>query len=104
MYEVLQFIRGNLDRRLSADEVAHRFGYSKWHFLRRLRQYTGKTFVEYIRHHRCCHAAIDILNDCKIIKITGKYGYDTPSGFNKAFKRELGCLPLLPLDQTLPLL
>ncbi|MBR6747386.1 MAG: helix-turn-helix domain-containing protein [Clostridia bacterium] len=94
MYEVLQFIRGNLDRRLSADEVAHRFGYSKWHFLRRFRQYTGKTFVEYIRHHRCCHAAIDILNGCKIIEIAGKYGYDTPSGFNKAFKREFGCLPL----------
>jgi len=94
VYEILHYIRSNLDKKLVAEEVARQFGYSKWHFIRRFRLYTGKSFVEYVRHHRCYHAAIDILNGYKIIDIAGKYGYDTPSGFNKAFKREFGCLPM----------
>lgn len=92
MFEVLKYIHQNIDTRLVATEVAHHFGYSKWYFCEKFRSFTGKTFVEYVRFYRMQLAAIDILSGKKISDVAMDYGYDTISGFNKAFLSEYGCL------------
>jgi len=93
MYDVLKYIHENIDQRLSLEDTAKRFGYSKWHFCKKFRDYSKQTFVEYIRHYRIQMAALDILAGRKITDVALDYGYDTVSGFNKAFLVEYGCLP-----------
>lgn len=93
MYEVLKYIQENVRENLSLTSVAAKFGYSKWHFCSKFHEYTGKSFVKYIRHFRLQLAALDILAGKKIIDVANDYGYDSVGGFNKAFCAEFGCYP-----------
>lgn len=93
MYSVLKYIHDNITEKISVTETAQKFGYSKWHFIRRFKSFTGKSFVEYVRYYKMQNAAMDIQNGEKIINVSNKYGYDTPGGFNKAFLKEFGALP-----------
>lgn len=93
MYSVLKYIHENIGDKLSVAETAQKFGYSKWHFIRRFKNFTGKSFSEYVRYYKMHNAAMNIQNGEKIIDVSNKYGYDTPGGFNKAFLKEFGSLP-----------
>jgi len=93
VYEVLKYIHENIKTTLELSHVASHFGYSKWHFCSKFHDYTGKSFVKYIRHYRLQLAAIDILSGLKVTDVAIDYGYDTLGGFNKAFLAEFGCLP-----------
>ncbi|MBR4881368.1 MAG: AraC family transcriptional regulator, partial [Clostridia bacterium] len=44
---------------LYATDVARKFGYSKWYFCDKFKKYTGKSFVEYVRHYRISLAAAE---------------------------------------------
>lgn len=100
MYKVLKYIHDNIHMHLSAEELSRHFGYSKWHFCRKFYEYTGMTFVEYVRHYRIQIAALEILSGKKITDVALDYGYDTIGGFNKAFLKEYGCLPREYVKQT----
>lgn len=91
--EVLKYIHEHISEALPASEMARKFGYSKWYFCTRFKNYTGRTFVEYVRHYRIQLAALDILSGAKILDVAVSYGYDSVGGFNKAFLKEYGCSP-----------
>lgn len=93
MYDVLKYIHDHMKQPLLAGNVAKEFGYSKWYFCERFRSFTGKTFVEYVRHYRIQLAALDILSGVKVSDVAMSYGYDSVGGFNKAFLKEYGCSP-----------
>jgi len=93
MYTVMKYIHEHTYDKMSVDDVARHFGYSKWYFCTLFKRFTGRSFVEYCKHYRMQLAAIDILNGEKTIDVAFKYGYDTQGGFNKAFLCEYGCLP-----------
>ena len=93
MYDVLKYIHENIDKKLSLSEVSGVFGYSKWHFCSKFQNYTGKTFVKYVRYYRLQLAALDILTGKSATETALDYGYETLGGFNKAFLAEFGCLP-----------
>lgn len=93
MYFVLKYINENLHNRINLDDISKLFNYSKWHFCDYFKQYTGVTFGEYLRHRRMQLASYEVLNGKKMIDIALQYGYETQSGFNKAFLSEYGCLP-----------
>lgn len=93
LFEVLKYVHENIECALSVEQTAHRFGYSKWHFCKKFREYAGTTFGDYVRSYRLGLAAIDILGGKKITEVAMNYGYDTVSGFHKAFLKEYGCLP-----------
>ena len=93
MNDILKYIHDHIREPLFVTDVAEKFGYSKWYFCSRFRQFTGRTFVEYVRHYRIQLAALDILSGGKILEVAFAYGYDTPCGFNKAFLKEYGCTP-----------
>ena len=93
MVNVLKYIHANIRSELELGDVAAHFGYSKWYFCAKFKNYTGRSFVKYVRHYRFQLAALDILSAEKITDIAFRYGYDTLSGFNKAFLTEFGCLP-----------
>lgn len=93
MFEVLKYIHENVDKNLVSSDIAKQFGYSKWHFCTKFHEYTGKTFVKYVRHYRLHLAALDIMSGKKSTEVALDYGYESLSGFNKAFLSEFGCLP-----------
>lgn len=49
--------------------------------------------MEYIRKRRLELSLIDIMNKEKIIDVALKYGFETPSGYTKAFRKEYGTTP-----------
>ncbi len=93
MFEILKYIHDHIEMPLEASETAKKFGYSKWYFCEKFRAFTGKTFVEYVRHYRIQLAALDVLAGKRITDIAMDYGYGSIGGFNKAFLRYYGCLP-----------
>ncbi|MBE7045697.1 MAG: helix-turn-helix domain-containing protein [Ruminococcaceae bacterium] len=93
MVGVLKYIHENIRLHLNLEEIATQFGYSKWHFCKKFRQFTGMTFLEYVRHYRIQLAALDILSGTKVTDVALDYGYDSLGGFQKAFLAEYGCLP-----------
>ena len=93
MYDVLKYIHDNIGKKLILSDVANIFGYSKWHFCSKFQNYTGKTFVKYVRYYRLQLAALDILMGKSVTDVAFEYGYETLGGFNKAFLAEFGCLP-----------
>jgi len=85
---------------LLASDIALKFGYSKWYFCDKFKNYTGKTFVEYVRHYRIQLSALEILSGKKILDTAILYGYESVSGFNKAFLKEYGCSPTEYIKQA----
>lgn len=93
MFEVLKYIHDHIEQPLAVGEISEHFGYSKWHFCKKFREYAGTTFGDYVRSYRLGLAAIDILGGKKVTEVAMTYGYETVSGFHKAFLKEYGCLP-----------
>lgn len=93
MYDILKYIHNNIKKPLFAGDIAKKFGYSFGHFCNHFKAFTGKTFVEYVRHYRIQLSALEILTGAKISDVAFSNGYDSISGFNKAFLKEYGCSP-----------
>ena len=82
MYDVLKYIHDNINKPLSAGTIAKKYGYSKWYFCDRFKSFTGRTFVEYVRHYRIQMAGLDLLSGAKVLEVATSYGYESASGFN----------------------
>ncbi len=93
MYEVIKYINEHIHEKLTLESISRRFGYSKWYFCGRFKSYTGMSFVEYVQHIRIQRAALDLMRGKKVIQVALDYGYDNPSGLNKAFFKIYGCMP-----------
>lgn len=93
LYESLSIIEDMIEDKLTAESIAKYVGYSKFHFSRLFKSEFGITLNEYIIERRLMNAAKDIIGGHKIIDVAMKYGYDTHSGFDKAFKRKFGYPP-----------
>ena len=88
MYDVLKYINENLQNKLTLEETAERFAYSKWYFCEAFKKFAGITFTDYVRHRRMQLAASEVMAGKRFTDIAQDCGYDTQSGFNKAFLRE----------------
>ena len=70
--------------------LADMFGYSLYHFCHLFRAHFGVSIGEYILKCRLEHAAKSIQNGMSITNAAMRVGYDTPSGFAKAFRKMYG--------------
>lgn len=73
--------------------IARQIGYSTFHFCRVFVLSQGLTLMEYVRKRRLLLSREDLLNKRTIIEVALDYGYETASGFTKAFRKEFGCTP-----------
>ena len=89
----LDYIEEHIKENLSAEVIANRAGYSVFHFCRIFKAEQQITLMDYIRKRRLSLARQQLLTDEKIIEIAINYGYDTASGFTKAFHKEFGYSP-----------
>ncbi len=67
---------------------------SSYHFQRMFTYMAGITLSEYIRRRKMSLAAVDLQGkDAKVIDIAEKYGYQSPTAFNRAFQGVHGIAP-----------
>lgn len=92
---VLSYIEQHLQESLSVGLIADFAGYSEYYFLRMFKKYMSMTVMEYVNKRRMLKASEDILEGMRILDAAVKYGWQSHSGFTKAFKKEFGFSPSL---------
>lgn len=90
----IDYIEDNLKEPLTVEKIAKQTGFSPYHYYRLFNAYVGMPVVQYVRRRRLLHAIYALAkNDKRIIDVALEYGFDTHSGFTKAFSKEYGCSP-----------
>lgn len=91
---VCSFISTNFAEDLTLEEVAEMSGFSKYHFARLFKQFTGKTFYRYVNMKRIENAE-KLLTEpsASITEIAVKSGFSSPPAFVRMFKLIKGCTP-----------
>jgi len=89
----IDFIEAHIKETITAQEIASQIGYSVFHFCRIFAVEQRISLMDYIRKRRLSLARQALFTGEKIIDIAVNYGYDTPSGFTKAFHKEFGYSP-----------
>ena len=91
----LMYIENNLSEPIDLEIIAGNMSYSPYHFSRLFKSHMGISVMDYVKQRKLIKASTDILNDVKIIDAALCNGYETHSGFTKAFKNEFGSSPSL---------
>lgn len=90
----IDYIEENLDKEISYDEAAHIACCSPYYFQRIFSYVSGMSLSEYIRRRKMTQAAFELQRtDSKVIDIALKYGYSSPTSFNRAFQNIHGITP-----------
>lgn len=66
---------------------------SAYHFQRMFAYMAGIPLSEYIRRRRMSLAAVDLQGGARVIDVAAKYGYRSPTAFNRAFRSVHGVAP-----------
>ncbi len=92
--EAINYIEQRLDDEIDFEKAANIACCSTYHFQRMFSYIADIPLSEYIRRRRMSKAAIDLQSgDVKIIDIALRYGYDSPTAFNRAFQNIHGIAP-----------
>jgi AraC family transcriptional regulator len=92
--EAVNYIEEHLEDEIDLDKVAQIGCCSTFHFGRMFSYITDMTLSEYIRRRKMTKAAVDLQGrNEKVIDIALKYGYDSPTAFNRAFQSIHGISP-----------
>lgn len=89
----IKFIEDHIKEDITIEEVANQSGYSLYHFCRVFSLCKGVSVMEYMRGRKLSLAATELFSGRKIIDIAFDYGFETPSGFAKAFRKAYGYSP-----------
>lgn len=102
--EAVDYIENNLDEEFNVEVAARIAACSTFHFQRMFTYIAGITIGEYIRRRRMTLAAFEFIQgNQKVIDIAAKYGYDSPTAFNRAFKAIHGIAPSMAKNQGVSL-
>ena len=92
---IKSFIEENCDKKLTLDQVADNFGYSKYYINRVFKQQYKRTIIDY--HIRCRIEQAKILlahQDISVKKISETLGYSDANYFTWCFKKVEGVSPV----------
>lgn len=92
--DVMDYIDAHYMEDFTLDSVASAIGFSKYHFSRLFKQYTGFSFCAYICHRRI-KVAEELLEqpDLSITEIAMQSGFPSISTFNRVFRQQKNCSP-----------
>ena len=91
--EAMGYLEERLDGEIRLQELGQLAGCSAYHFQRMFSYLAGIPLGEYIRRRRMTRAAADLQNGKKVLDTALRYGYDSPTAFNRAFKAVHGVPP-----------
>lgn len=94
VYAAIQYIRGNLSKKLTVAEVAEYAGASEAHFMREFKRITGASVTGYINTARCEYAQTLLqIGSYKIKETAALCGFENEEYFTKVFKKHIGQTP-----------
>ncbi len=92
--KAIAYIEENLNGEIDYEELGRLACCSPYHFQRMFGYMAGMPLSEYIRRRRMSCTAADLQSGGeKIIDIAAKYGYESPTAFNRAFQSVHGFAP-----------
>lgn len=85
--EAVEYIEMNLENKIDYTKASKIACCSVYHFQRMFSYIAGVTLGEYIRRRKMTKAAFELQrSDIKILELSAKYGYDSPTSFSRAFQ------------------
>ncbi len=91
--DAITYIENNLDNEISYEKAAELTFSSVYHFQRMFSYITGVPVSEYVRRRRMTKAAFDLQTGDKVLEVSLRYGYESPTAFNRAFQTVHGISP-----------
>ncbi len=92
--QAVKYIEDNLTGNISYDEAARIACCSTYYFQRMFSCVLGVSVSEYIRRRRMTAAAYELQSGSyRYLDVSIKYGYDSPTAFNRAFQSVHGVPP-----------
>lgn len=88
-----KYIEAHLYENIDPRELAEMFSYSYFHFCHIFRSCNGMGVIQYVRDKRLQRAASELESGRKITETAMDCGYETNSGFTRAFRRKFGIAP-----------
>lgn len=94
MNRAIDYMEDNLAGTVDQGKAARIAACSEFHFQRMFAFVTGVTVSEYIRRRRMTCAAFDLMKSgTRVLDTALKYGYESPTSFNRAFRSVHGISP-----------
>lgn len=92
---VEEFVRENIDRSLSLEELSAVVGLSRYHFARRFREETGTTPHDFVLGARVEAAAtmLHLRRDLTLSQVASACGFSDQSHLTRVFKARIGTTP-----------
>lgn len=92
--EAIRYIEAHLTEEIDYAQLGRIACCSVYHFQRMFAYLAGVPLAEYIRRRRMSLAAADLQSTgIRVIDAAAKYGYDSPTAFNRAFQAVHGMPP-----------
>lgn len=93
--DIINYIEENIDKDIDVKSLSEMANLSIYEFRRIFSFVTKIPFSEYIRKRRLSLAAVELYETkCTVGDIAGKFGYDSPSSFSRAFREFHGISPV----------
>lgn len=94
--QAIDYIENNLEGDISYEKAAKIACCSTYYFQRMFSYVSGIPLSDYIRRRRMTKAAFDLqVSKAKVMDIGLKYGYVSPTSFNRAFQNVHGVAPTI---------
>ena len=91
---VCQYIREHCTEDMTLDDVAGLVGFSKYHFTRLFKDFTGCSFYKYLNRKRIAHAERLLIDpEISITEVALQSGFSSLSAFIRMFKIIKDCTP-----------
>ena len=93
--KTINYIEESLTDEIDYSKLAQIACCSSFHYQRMFAYLANVPLSEYIRRRRMTLAAVDLQSGDKIVDVALKYGYSSPTAFNRAFQNIHGIAPSL---------
>ncbi|MDL2327392.1 AraC family transcriptional regulator [Ruminococcaceae bacterium OttesenSCG-928-A11] len=97
--KTINFIEEHLTDEIDYEELARIACCSSYHYQRMFGYMADVPLSEYIRRRRMSRAATDLQSGEKVADVSLKYGYSSPTAFNRAFQSIHGVAPSRVRDE-----
>ena len=93
--EIIAYLKANLERSVSVDDIAKTLSYTKSYLFRQFKKSTGDTIMSYFLKLKIDAAKKRLREeDCPISEIAQTLSFESPAYFSKAFKKVTGRTPM----------
>ena len=91
--EAIRYTESHLMEEIDLAQLTKITCCSAYHFQRMFTYLAGLPYSEYVRRRRMSLAAVDLQNGERVLTVALRYGYASPTAFNRAFQSVHGVAP-----------